>query len=624
MKRRDFLGLTAGAIAGGALLGSSVLTDSGKEAEASTNISATSGNTPPNILVITVDQLRFPVNFPAGITTADQYMARFMPNLYKYLWTGGVKFANHHIAAAACTPSRCSTLTGLYAQQNWVLTTLTGHGNGGNPSPSLNPAFPTYGTLLRQAGYQTPHFGKFHCSIDYPLTASECQAGVTDYLEQYGFTTYVCPDAPGQQGQGNGGDGTIISDQDIANSAISYLSGLTPNSPRWCATVEFVNPHDYEFFWGGTEPNTYNNLFSAAGATPLISYNSSILQESNPTPKGFPVLPENWEPLSQLIANKPKAQHMFNECSQAIFSGISFDPSDTTFKLADSPIALGKVKKGVAPFSYWQRGQDLYSDLITNVDTQIGRVLGALPQNVLNNTVVVFLSDHGDYGGAHGFAQNKVGTVYEETLHIPFIVRDYTGQFAGDVNTMRSQLTSNVDVLRLLVDLGHGGSNSWMTGDLQTLYGTRHDLLSVVRSATASGRTYACFTTDEYVKPIMNFNLSPTHIIGVMQDQLKLGVYNFWYPQTTTPMLLGGEAEFYDHATTGGALELDNQPNDPRAAFMLYALFSELLPNEIRRPLPASLQTAQAQAEQAYLQYVSVLDTLASDLKSNFGLGLDG
>jgi hypothetical protein len=43
----------------------------------------------------------------------------------------------------------------------------------------------------------------------------------------------------------------------------------------------------------------------------------------------------------------------------------------------------------------------------------IGEVLGAfdeLPMSVQQNTVIVFMSDHGEYAGAHGFLSGKVGT----------------------------------------------------------------------------------------------------------------------------------------------------------------------------------------------------------------------
>jgi len=73
-----------------------------------------------------------------------------MPNLYSKIWKKGVKFGNYHTAANACTPTRGTIISGLYSQQSWLLTILD------NPNgPVLNPAFPTYGKLLQQAGYQT-------------------------------------------------------------------------------------------------------------------------------------------------------------------------------------------------------------------------------------------------------------------------------------------------------------------------------------------------------------------------------------------------------------------------------------------------------------------------------------
>ena len=59
----------------------------------------------PNILFILVDEMRFPKVFPAGISTAEQFLQKFMPNTYQ-LWAKGVKFSNHITATTACTPSR--------------------------------------------------------------------------------------------------------------------------------------------------------------------------------------------------------------------------------------------------------------------------------------------------------------------------------------------------------------------------------------------------------------------------------------------------------------------------------------------------------------------------------------
>ena len=49
----------------------------------------------PNILLILVDEMRFPSVFPGGITTPDQYLAQYMPNLF-HRRRHGVKFESYY------------------------------------------------------------------------------------------------------------------------------------------------------------------------------------------------------------------------------------------------------------------------------------------------------------------------------------------------------------------------------------------------------------------------------------------------------------------------------------------------------------------------------------------------
>ena len=64
---------------------------------------------------------------------------------------------------------------------------------------TLDPGFPTWGTMLREHGYKTHWFGKWHLTHRdnhwTPLTGSAA-------LEEYGFAGGVYPSPDGAPGQG--------------------------------------------------------------------------------------------------------------------------------------------------------------------------------------------------------------------------------------------------------------------------------------------------------------------------------------------------------------------------------------------------------------------------------------
>src|SRR5439155_10154087 len=156
-------------------------------------------------------------------------------------------------------------------------------------------------------------------------------------------------------------------------------------------------------------------------------------------------------------------------------------------------------------------------------------------QSIIDNTVIVFASDHGEYSGAHGFGQGKIGTVYEECIHIPLVVMDPSGRFTGDTNTIRTGLCSSVDLLLMLVTLGNKGSTNWLNqAPYNQIYANRHEMYSMLKSRWAPGRSYILFATDEIAPDYFNFNRAPTNILGLRTDDTKLGVYSDWKPLSTT------------------------------------------------------------------------------------------
>ena len=620
MKRRDFLKSTAAAGAGGILTGLR-------------GFAAQSGAGPvvgpkPNILFILVDELRYPTVFPGDIQTPGDFLSNFMPNVYLNLWQKGVKFGNYNTAANACTPSRGVLMTGLYSQQNWLLATILSTPYPPAPPPKqpvLNPAYPTFGRLLQAAGYRTPYIGKWHVSV--PVNSLNA-------LENYGFDYYPSYyDPTGDNLQGTYGSQFETTDPTrgylwdgyVATQAIDWLTTQRPDDQPWCLTVSLVNPHDREFFPAGTEFQTYTDLFANSSINPtnlppiapysgdkyngpLVPWDKNDLK--SPQSYGYHNLPPNWESANSIANKGLKTQVLFREFQQGVWGGIADDPTQGTATIERYPSPRPLVRYGVAkmPFSYWQRGLDSYTQVMQIVDGQIGRVLdtllNTLPKSVSENTVIVFASDHGEYSGAHGFVQGKLGTVYEEAWHIPLIVVDPSHRFTADIDTIRMGLTSSVDLSTLLVSIGNNGTRDWMKGDLRRIYGERLDMISMLQSADAPGRPYVLYATDEIMPNYFNFNAAPTHVLGLRTDDTKLGLYAKWVPFTSEIISSSKELEFYDYTTTLGKLELDNTAStDPRVKGMEDELLHNIIPHQLQQPLPGRLRLQQEKSKVAHLAY---------------------
>lgn len=92
-----------------------------------------------------------------------------------------------------------------------------------------------------------------------------------------------------------------------------------------------------------------------------------------------------------------------------------------------------------------------YAGLVTHLDEQIGRVLGAAEElGLLDRTRVMYLSDHGEAAGAHGLFGKY--TLYETSAGVPLVIMG-PGIPAGRVS---HQLVSLVDLFPTIVE-GAGG-----------------------------------------------------------------------------------------------------------------------------------------------------------------------
>jgi arylsulfatase A-like enzyme len=498
---------------------------------------AKAGGSQPNILVVIVDQMRYPRWFGAAGPEIG-----FGPNLER-LRDGGVSFARHYTASNDCSPARATLLTGLHTHQTGCMITGVS---------TLAPKFSTWGTYLRELGYSTYWFGKWH------LTRGDRRWTELDgppALERYGFGGGTYPSPNGAPSQG------WRQDPQIAGQFVEWYAQAGGDEP-WCTTVSFVNPHDIAWWYRWSEPNR------AEASAPALIHS----------------LPANFETPDQLMArHKPLLQLSL------------LNTTDLSF--GDVPYAGRELLPSWMPFL------DLYVKLQLAVDRQIGVVLDTLASrpDVAANTVVIFTADHGEYGGSHGLRGKGAG-LYEEGINVPLIVNDLRGKATAATQVTRNQLSSSVDVLPLILTLAHG-SNAWRGEKRYEQIAHRLDLAAILADPTAPGRAYALHATDELVTEFAvepYSPIAPIHVVGLITAAAKYGVYTHWRPNSTAAADRGAEFELYDYSTRLGRLELENRAGRSHLEAGLRDTLALAMREELRAPLPSALAAAQTEGFKDY------------------------
>ncbi|HUV64882.1 MAG TPA: sulfatase/phosphatase domain-containing protein, partial [Sedimentisphaerales bacterium] len=141
-----------------------------------------------------------------------------------------------------------------------------------------------------------------------------------------------------------------------------------------------------------------------------------------------------------------------------------------------------------------------YYGTITHDDEQIGRILQTLDRKGLtDNTLVVFLADHGISLGAHGISGKQ--TMYEEGIRLPLIVRYPKLHRGGAANL---NLVSLIDIFPTICDAaGVTVPDSVEGRSLLGLYQgkgqwERDHIFASFVSPTAHRLNIRCIRTDRY------------------------------------------------------------------------------------------------------------------------------
>jgi arylsulfatase A-like enzyme len=354
----------------------------------------------PNIVFVFSDQQRYLDRLPPGYRLPGQ----------ERLTSTGTTFRNHYCPAVMCTSSRAVMLTGLQTADNRMFE------NADMPYvKALSTGIPTIGHMLRKAGYYTAYKGKWH--LDAAFDGQAPDRLFTKEMEAYGFSDFGLPiDALAHA------HGGYTYDHMTAGSAVSWLRDkgrpMADARTPWALFVSFVNPHDIMYFNtdapGERVQDTGRLMMHAARAPEHETYRA----------RWNATLPATWrQPVD--APGRPGAHAEFAR-------------------------AWGYTL-GVVPTERerWNRFTDYYLNCIQGVDRQLEALQVELQRLGLSrNTIVVFTSDHGEMGGAHGL-RGKGPFAYEEAIHLPLQI------VHPDVRGGRScdALTSHVDLVPSLLSM---------------------------------------------------------------------------------------------------------------------------------------------------------------------------
>jgi arylsulfatase A-like enzyme len=378
-----------------------------------------------NIIWIMCDQLRHDYLGCTGHPTLKT------PNI-DALAKRGVRFTRAYVQSPICGPSRMSFYTGRY---------MHSHGSHWNGWP-LRVGEPTLGDHLNKIGVRNVLVGKTHMAPDLEglkllgiapdsiigVHVSECgfepyerddglhPAGrprprYDSYLRAHGFEA----DNPWEHWANSGAadDGSLQNGWLLAHAdkaaripaehsetpymtrrAMDFITEAEGNGRPWCLHLSYIKPH-----WPYIAPEPYASLYTEADIVPAI----------------------------RTEAERDNAHPVF-----AAYMDMRYSRT----------MSRDQARARVIP---------TYMGLITQIDDQIGVLMAFIAERgLLDSTMIVFTSDHGDYLGDHWMGEKDL--FHDQSARIPLIVIDPSPDADTTRGTQCDALVEAIDLAPTFVD----------------------------------------------------------------------------------------------------------------------------------------------------------------------------
>lgn len=357
-----------------------------------------------NVVFVTVDQEHYFDEFPTGTNFKARELLEKM----------GTTFEKHYTCTNVSTSSRSVIYTGTHITDTLMID------NTESPwQEPLSENLITVGDRMVSAGYYAAFKGKWHMGDtsvfdDSSQPAMQQQNG----LQGYGFSDWNAQgDIVGQLQQG------YMQDSNITGDTVSWLrskgSATNAAGQSFFLAVNLVNPHDVMYYDTDTNgeavQNTGQTTFAIAEAPANLIYQTTYPNAA---------IPSTWNQPIDAEGRVPADLEYFNSWNNR----VGAIPSEA---------------------SRWENFRDYYYNCIQDNDDQLYNILSELTNlEMLDNTIIVFTSDHGDMQGANGL-RGKGGFMYENNIHVPLII--VHPEFEGGVSV--DAITSHIDLATTFIDM---------------------------------------------------------------------------------------------------------------------------------------------------------------------------
>jgi arylsulfatase len=366
----------------------------------------------PNIVLVMADQHRADMMGCAGDPGV------LTPTLDR-LATEGVRFSRVSCQGPLCMPARASFMTERYVRDHGVYTNWA----------EIAADVPTYVWMLRAAGYHTTLLGKAHLYRDEIVQAdhiddlagrlmslgfsevhetgdkfmSEIPSSYSDFLVERGLLDVYKQHIADRSYQGDNETG----------------QNATKRVPMWDATPMPIPLDAYVDTWHGLEAVRWIERYDRPDPFFLFV--------------GFPGPHDPWDAPRAAVDRYRDVE-------------VSM-PSSTKRPTIEGTGRYGSLLKG---FLWLSDTDTMTSDAIRGmrrsygadisiIDDAVGGMVAALEsRGLLDNTWVIYTSDHGEMGGNHGLMSKCV--LYEPAVRVPLIVRPPGGCPARVVDSIVEHL----------------------------------------------------------------------------------------------------------------------------------------------------------------------------------------